>query len=93
LLVVTPDALRSVTLWLEAAIANDVRQQRRAECIWGQQINAGEFHQWGYTEQTLPLTVAGAGFAEVRLSRVAGIDHATRERIDGLDLLVEAVRP
>ena len=88
LTVIVPDAARFVRAWLESP--GDVGL---GECVWGNQLHEGDYHRWGYTEETLRAALEHAGFRVKKLERTAGRNHATRDVEPNACIRAEAVKP
>jgi len=75
LVVVVPDVIMMMRLFLEFWDRRDPRLwDFRAKTIWGNQNHGGEFHRWGFDEAHLREALESAGFVDITIERVLGLD-------------------
>lgn len=75
LTVIVPDVVFNLRLFLEAYDKGTPDPWGfRAETIWGNQNHGGEFHRWGYDSRQLFRMLDAAGFTDIVISKVPGLD-------------------
>lgn len=91
--VILPDIAYSIRRWLSAYDAHRDPYGFKSQCLWGVQSDPGQYHTWGYTEESLRFTVRGAGFQGIEIERVPGWDDEEQRWHEGSCLDLRAVKP
>lgn len=93
LVVIVPDVILNMRLFLEFWDRKDPRLwDFRAKTIWGNQNHGGELHRWGFDEAHLREALESAGFVNVAIRRVQGLDFDFGT-VDGACFEATAWRP